>query len=133
MDIVRTNVLRAGLVGSYVSNDFKASMIDFQVVPINAATKERTDFNQLSDKIERIRATYQDDDVSIHVIGDIKKVADLVDGFSKIAIFFAVAFLITAALLFNYTRCLRATFVPLLCSVLAVIWQLGALNLMGST
>jgi hypothetical protein len=131
MDIVRTNVLRAGLVGSYVSNDFKASMIDFQVVPINAATKERTDFNQLSDKIERIRATYQDDDVSIHVIGDIKKVADLVDGFSKIAIFFAVAFLITAALLFNYSRCLRATFVPLLCSVLAVIWQLGALNLMG--
>ncbi|WP_421668348.1 efflux RND transporter permease subunit [Pseudomonas sp. ALK-5] len=131
MEIIRTNVLRAGLVGSYVANDFLASMIDFQVLPTNAATGEATDVNALSDKIEAIRAKYQDDDISIHVIGDIKKVADLVDGFAQIAVFFAIAFLITAVLLFNYSRCLRATFVPLCCSLVAVIWQLGVLSLLG--
>ena len=131
MDIIRTNVLRAGIVGTYVSHDFKASMIDFLVLPKNAATGEATDYNKLSDAIEEIRAKYEDDDISIHVIGDVKKLADLVDGFTQIAVFFAIAFVITALLLYGYSRCWRATAIPLLCSVVAVIWQLGALNLLG--
>ncbi|MEH6577658.1 MAG: MMPL family transporter [Amphritea sp.] len=131
MDIIRTNVFRAGLVGSYVANDFKASMIDFEVLPINPATRQPIDFNEFSARLEEVRQKYQDDDLSIHVIGDVKKVADLVDGFGKIALFFLAAFLITAMLLFNYSRCYKSTLIPLLCSVVAVIWQLGVLNLMG--
>ena len=131
MDIIRTNVFRAGLVGTYVSNDFKASMIDFAVLPINPATRQPLDFNEFSDRLEQVRQKYQNDDISIHVIGDVKKVADLVDGFAQIALFFLAAFVITAVLLFNYSRCYKSTLIPLLCSVVAVIWQLGVLNLMG--
>ncbi|WP_432698089.1 efflux RND transporter permease subunit [Marinobacterium sp. YM272] len=132
VEAIRNNVLRAGLVGSYVSNDGRSSMIDFQVLPINAATGEATDYNLLSQRIEDIRARYENDNLKIQVIGDIKKVADLVDGFSQIVLFFLIAFLITAGLLYQYARCLRATLVPLACSVVAVIWQLGALNLIGA-
>ena len=131
MDLIRTNVFRAGIVGSYVSNDFKASMIDFEVLPINPTTREPIDFNEFSDRLEQVRQKYQSDDLSIHVIGDVKKVADLVDGFGQIALFFLAAFVITAVLLFNYSRCYKSTLIPLLCSVVAVIWQLGILNLMG--
>ncbi|MEH6579937.1 MAG: MMPL family transporter [Amphritea sp.] len=131
MDIIRTNVFRAGLVGSYVSNDFKASMIDFAVLPINPATRQPIDFNEFSARLEQVRQKYQNEDLSLHVIGDVKKVADLVDGFSQIALFFLAAFVITAVLLFNYSRCYKSTLIPLLCSVVAVIWQLGILNLMG--
>lgn len=131
MNIIRTNAFRAGLVGSYVSNDFKASMIDFQVLPINPATQQPLDFNAFSERLERVRQKYQGDGISIHVIGDVKKVADLVDGFTQVAVFFLVAFLITAALLFHYSRCFKSTLVPLLCSVVAVVWQLGAINLLG--
>lgn len=131
MDIIRTNVFRAGLVGSYVSNDYKASMIDFAVLPANPATRQPLDFNEFSERLEQVRKKYQSEDLSIHVIGDVKKVADLVDGFSQIALFFLAAFLITAGLLFNYSRCYKSTLIPLLCSVVAVIWQLGVLHLMG--
>ncbi len=131
MDIIRTNVLRAGIVGSYVSNDFRATMIDFQLLPVNPVTREPMDFNAFSDKLEQIRDRYQSDDLSIHIIGDVKKISDLVDGFEQIVMFFAVAFAITALLLYNYSRCIRATLVPLLCSVVAVVWQLGILNLAG--
>ena len=131
MNTIRTNVFRAGLVGTYVSNDFKASMIDFAVLPINPATRQPLDFNEFSDRLEQVRQKYQNDDISIHVIGDVKKVADLVDGFGQIALFFLAAFVITAVLLFNYSRCYKSTLIPLLCSVVAVIWQLGVLNLMG--
>ncbi len=132
LDTVKTNVNRAGLLGSYVANDARSSLIDFQVLPVNAATGEATDYNLLSDRIEDIRARYETDGLKIQVIGDIKKVADLVDGFTQIALFFLVAFLITAALLYWYAGCLRSALVPLVCSVVAVIWQLGVLNLMGA-
>ncbi|GGO85307.1 membrane protein [Marinobacterium nitratireducens] len=131
MDRIRTNVFRAGLVGTYVSNDFKASMIDFRVLPVSPSTRQPLDFNAFSARLEQVRQKYQDDDISIHVIGDVKKVADLVDGFGQVALFFLAAFLITAALLFNYSRCYKSTLIPLLCSVVAVLWQLGVLNLMG--
>jgi len=131
MDLIRTNVFRAALVGSYVSNDFKASMIDFEVLPVNPTTREPMDFNEFSNQLEQLRDKYQTENLSLHVIGDVKKVADLVEGFSQIALFFLAAFLITAILLFNYSRCLKSTFIPLLCSVVAVVWQLGILHLMG--
>ncbi|GGO79297.1 RND transporter [Marinobacterium nitratireducens] len=132
LEAIRNNVLRAELVGSYVSIDGHSSLIDFRVLPVNAATGQATDYNLLSHRIDDIRKRFENDDLQIQVIGDIKKVADLVDGFTQIALFFLVAFLITAALLYFYARCVRATLVPLLCSVVAVIWQLGALNLIGA-
>lgn len=131
MEIVRTNVYRADLVGTYVSNDLKASMIDFRVLPVNPKTQKPLDFEKFSERLEQVRQQYQGDGISIHIIGDVKKVADLVNGFDKVALFFLIAFLITALLLFNYSRCVKSTLIPLVCSVIAVVWQLGLINLMG--
>jgi predicted RND superfamily exporter protein len=128
---IRTNVLRAGIVGSYVSNDFKASIIDFQVLPLNPKTRQPLDYNAFAAELERVRAKYQSDDLTIHIIGDVKKVADLVEGFDQIALFFLGAIMITTVLLFNYSRCLKSTLAPLACSLIAVVWQLGILNLLG--
>jgi len=131
MEIVRTNVYRADLVGTYVSNDLKASMVDFRVLPVNPKTQEPLDFEKFSERLEQVRQQYQGDGISIRIIGDVKKVADLVNGFDKVALFFLIAFLITALLLFNYSRCVKSTLIPLVCSVIAVVWQLGLINLMG--
>ena len=48
--------------------------------------------------------------------------------FSSFAI---ITLLITSVLLFLYTRSLRGTLSPLLCSIIAVIWQLGLLTTLG--
>ncbi len=131
MEGIRTNVLRAGIVGNYISNDFSASMIDFQILSINPDTRAPINLQDLSQRLESVREKYQGDDLSIHIIGDEKKLADLVDGFSKVLIFFAVALVITTILLYHYSRCIKSTIIPLLCSLIAVIWQLGTLNLIG--
>ncbi|MDF1723471.1 MAG: MMPL family transporter [Alcanivorax sp.] len=131
METIRTNAFRADLVGNYVSNDLKASMIDFAVLPINPETQQQLDLKAFSDRLEQVRETYQGDGISIHIIGDVKKVADLVDGFAQVAVFFLIAFLITAGLLFHYSRCFKSTLIPLVCSVVAVVWQLGAIHLLG--
>ena len=46
-------------------------------------------------------------------------------------IFFGVALVTTLVLLALYSRCLYATLVPITCSTVAVIWQLGLLHTLG--
>jgi predicted RND superfamily exporter protein len=48
-----------------------------------------------------------------------------------ILLFAIITLCITSVLLFLYTRSLRGTLSPLLCSVIAVIWQLGLLTTLG--
>ena len=131
MDAILTNAIRANLMGSYVAKDFGASMIDFEVLPISPKTRQPLDINEFADRLEAVRDKHQGDGISIHIIGDLKKVTDLVDGFGLIGLFFLGALVITAALLYFYSRCLRSTITPLVCSIIAVIWQLGALKLLG--
>lgn len=128
---IQANILKSEYIGNYVANDFKATMISMPVIRINPMTKEVLDFQELSHALETVRKKYQAENLKIHIIGDIKKFADLTDGFTSISIFFAIAIVITAVLLYLYSRCFKSTATTLVCSIVAVIWQLGLLNLMG--
>ncbi len=131
IDRVRANLLKSMHIGSYVSNDFKASMITLPVIKIDPKTKDVLDFQVLSHALEKIRDKYQTGNLNIYIIGDVKKFADLTDGFTSIGVFFAIAIMITAVLLYLYSHCLKSTIATLACSIVAVVWQLGILNLMG--
>ena len=75
--------------------------------------------------------TASDPDKSIHIIGFAKIVGDISDGAMAVGWFFLVALLITGVLLFIFTRSIWLTILPLTCSLVAVIWQMGSLSLMG--
>lgn len=68
-----------------------------------------------------------------YITGTPKKLGDLLDGAVSIAYFFLAAMLMTAFLLYLYSRCPRGTIIPIVASIIAVIWQLGALGLLGYT
>ena len=65
------------------------------------------------------------------MIGFAKLAGDLIDGLVKVASFFLVAALIAALIIFLYTRCVRSTVLVVACSVVAVVWQLGLVRLLG--
>ena len=46
-------------------------------------------------------------------------------------LFFVVAFFITAVFVYVYSQSFKLTIIPLACSLIAVIWQLGLLTLLG--
>jgi uncharacterized protein len=135
---LRINGARAGLVGSLVANDFKSSAI---VVPLleRLPGGERLDYWQLSRSLEEIRARYEQGTaadgkpwgVKIHVIGFAKIAGDLLQGLQQVMTYFAVAAAIAALLLFAYTRCWRSTVLVLACSLIAVLWQVGLVQLLG--
>jgi predicted RND superfamily exporter protein len=93
---------------------------------------EKLDYRDFSRSIETlVRDKYQTDKISIHVTGFAKVVGDLIEGATLVAMFFGVALVITLALLMLYSRCIFATLIPLTCSTIAVVWQLGLLRALG--
>ena len=80
---------------------------------------------------ERIRAPHARGNVDIHIIGFAKLVGDIVEAALGVFVFFGIAFFVTAGLVQLFTRSAKVTLLPLSCSVVAVIWALGIVNLLG--
>jgi predicted RND superfamily exporter protein len=132
LEELRTNTLKSGQIGRLVSNNFKSSIILAPLVEVDPETGEKLDYQKLSAELEEvIRDKYQSDTIKIHITGFAKLVGDLIDGAVLVGAFFGVAFLITAVMLFVYCRCYWCTLGPLICSTMAVVWQLGMLHTLG--
>lgn len=131
LEDLRTNILRSGTVGRLVANDFKSSIVEFPLFELNPETGEKLNYAELSTALEEMRSKYAEQGVDLHIIGFAKVVGDLFEGVKSIGLFFIVALFITAVLLFGYSRCLKSTIVPIVCSLIAVVWQLGLLSTLG--
>jgi predicted RND superfamily exporter protein len=134
VETLRQNIMKAGLVGNLVSNDFTSAMIIVPLLDVDPATGQRINYWDLSRAVEKnVRAKFEtaDGKYKVRVIGFAKIIGSLLDGLLQVMMYFGVAILIAAAILFYFTRCVRSTFVVLLCSLIAVIWQMGILTLLG--
>ena len=133
LDKLRENVLRSGEVGNLVANNFKSALIYVPLNEINPDTGEPLDYQAFSEQLEeRIRDKYQSDNIKIHITGFAKIIGDLIEGAIQVGMFFLIAIVITLVMLFAYSRCWRSSFAVLACSIIAVVWQLGIIKLIGS-
>ena len=129
---LRENILRSGQVGRLVSNDFTSTMIDVPLYEMDPETGAPLNPKELAATLEeKIRDKFSSEDTSIHIIGFPKKMADLMEGAFNVGLFFLGAIFITSILLYMYSRCIKGTLIPVICSIVAVVWQLGLLNLIG--
>jgi predicted RND superfamily exporter protein len=131
---LRQNIMKAGLVGSLVANDMKSAMVVVPILERDPATGKPIDYWALSRAIEKnVRKAVETPGgkYKVHVIGFAMLIGALLDGILQVMMYFGAAILIAAAILFSFTRCVRSTFVVLLCSMIAVIWQVGLLHLLG--
>lgn len=132
LEVVKTNVLRSGQVGILVGNDFKSAIIQMPLFDKDPETGEKLNYQAFSNKVEElIRDKYQNDQITIRVTGFAKVVGDLIDGAKHVAVFFAIAILITLVLLYLYSGSVMGSLIPLACSLVAVVWQMGLLKVLG--
>ncbi len=144
--MLRQNINSAGLVGNLVANDFKSSMLLVPLLDKNSATGQGIDYLEFANTIkQKLRLKYEfNDDAKamadevegqgkyrVRVIGFAQLMGELMAGMVQVISFFAVAVAISMVLLFWYTRCVRSSLLVLGCALLAVIWQLGLLALLG--
>ena len=131
LDSLRANVERSGEIGQLVARDLRSSIIYLPLMEIDPRTNQALDYKKLSDSLETLRSKYSQRGVDIHIIGFAKVMGDLIDGLYAVLAFFAVAVLITSAILYQFTRCVRSTLVVQGCTLIGVVWLLGLLPLLG--
>src|SRR5690554_4893469 len=100
-------------------------VLNFEHCKVNNGTN--TDYSMI------VKLSDKSSPYNVYMTGTPKKLGDLMDGAISIGYFFLAAIFMTAFLLFLYSRCPRGTIIPILASLVAVVWQLGALGLLGYT
>jgi len=130
--VIRKNTVIGGYVGRMVARDFSAALIRAELMEINPETREKLDYLDLSAKMEReVREAYTDEKAEIHIIGFAKMIGEIADRAGDVVIFFGVAFLLTTAAVYIYSKSWVLTFLAVFCSFVSVIWMFGLLVIFG--
>ncbi len=130
--VVRNNIIKSGRLGSLVASDFSGALIRAELLDINPNTQEPLDYQKVAKNIEeKIRGNVETDTIKVRIIGFAKSSGDIADGARVVMSFFAATLIFTGLLLYLYTGLIRATILPVFSGLVAVIWQMGLLPLMG--
>jgi len=129
---VRQNIVKSGRLGMLVANDYTGAAVIASLHEVDPQTGQKLDYAQVAAALEKqIRAKFRSDGIDIHIIGFAKVIGDITEGAKGVLVFFGIALVISAVLLFYFSQSLALTVLPLLTSFCAVVWQFGILNLLG--
>jgi predicted RND superfamily exporter protein len=131
LKLVRENLLKSDWIGRIVANDETAAMVVATLQENDPDTGERLDLQEVAKKLEEIRGKYETDGTTVHIIGFAKAMGDIAEGAAGVLVFFGVAFVVTAILLYWYSGSLMITALALICAIVPVIWLLGLLPVFG--
>lgn len=132
LNTVRDNIEKAGIVGRLIANDYSAAMVSAQLMDFDPQTGKPLDTIAFAAQLEKeLRGKYETDKVKIHIIGFAKMAGDVADGAKGVLLFFVIAIFITAVMVYLFSKSIILTIFPLVCSLTAVIWQLGLLTVIG--
>lgn len=128
---LKENIALAALSGNLVANNHRSSLIFVPLLDIDANTGKPLDYAAFVSELEAKVRSRQSDTIRIHIDGFAQLMGDLINGLFQVMTYFAAAAALAAIIIFYYTRCFRSTLLVLGCSFVAVIWQLGAVQLLG--
>lgn len=131
---VRENIIKSGRLGQLVANDFTGAIVSAQLLEVDPRTGEKIDYPRVADALEAIRARVERDThgaITVHIIGFAKIIGDVNDGARGVLTLFAISVVVTALLVWHYAGRWKLAAAPIVCSLVAVVWQLGALTALG--
>ncbi|WP_265945063.1 efflux RND transporter permease subunit [Dechloromonas sp. A34] len=129
---IQDRVGRGGYIGSLVANDGTAAMIVADLLEEDPSTHQKLDYLDLAGKLEKdVRGKLETPEHEIEIVGFAKQIGDIADGAKGVAIFFALAMVLTVLAVYWYCRSVLLTMLPIVCSSVSVVWQFGTLTLLG--
>lgn len=127
---LRANIARSGEIGQLVAFNGNSSVIYVPLL-VRDSDGKALDYGAFAQRLEALRTKYEQQGVRLHITGFAKLVGDLIAGVRAVLLFFAIAVAIATAMVYWYTRCARSTALVVLASLVAVLWQLGMLPMLG--
>ncbi|MGI2173330.1 efflux RND transporter permease subunit [Shewanella ulleungensis] len=132
LQIVRDNIEKAGIVGRLIGNDYTSAMVSAQLMEFDPQTGKAIDTIAFANQLEQeLRIKFENDKIKIHIIGFAKMAGDVAEGAKGVLLFFLIAIVITAVMVYLFSKSIMLTILPLVCSLVAVCWQLGLLTVVG--
>ena len=95
---------------------------------------KKLDYLRVARELEAIRTRVERESgggVRVHIIGFAKVMGAVGDGARGVLLLFGVSIIVTALLVWYYAGRWKISGAPVLCSFIAVIWQLGLLTALG--
>src|SRR5579863_6842351 len=132
---VRDNIRKAAIIGRLVPNDFSGAPVSPIVLPHHAQGRP-VDPIAVANALERnVRQPIEHPagtgasaaGIDVHMIGFAKVMGDIAAGASSVVLFAGITLVLTLLAVRIYCQSWRIAFVPVVCSAVAVIWQLGSL------
>jgi uncharacterized protein len=151
---VRDNIRKAGIIGRLVANDFSGALVSAILLDQDAQGNPVDPIRIAHQLEQRVRqaiehpaagasidvqasvsggvetAAFPRHGIDVRMIGFAKVMGDIADGAASVVLFAVITLVLTLLAVRIYCQSWRVAFVPVLCSVIAVIWQLGALVLL---
>lgn len=132
LNTVKANIEKAGIVGRIVADDYSCAMVKAILMENDPNTGEKLDSIALAEILENdVRKPYEKGNITVHIIGFTKMVGDVAEGAKGVVTFFGVAIAITTVMVFLFSKSISLTLLPIACSLIAVIWQMGLLSSLG--
>lgn len=128
-ETIRSNIVKAGIVGRLVAKDWSGAMIWADLIPESEVNK--IDYQDIAAQFEALRGKYEAQGYDVRIIGFAKMVGDISDGARSVILFFFLTVAFTWLLLFLYSTSAKLASLTVFASLVAVVWMLGALRLMG--
>jgi hypothetical protein len=127
---VRDNIRKAGIIGRLVANDFSGALVSAIVLDEDAQGRPVDPIRIAHELEQRVRVPLSKNGIDVHIIGFAQVMGDIADGASSVLLFAVATLILTLLAVRLYCQSWRIASIPVLCSVVAVVWQLGALVLL---
>jgi len=131
---VRENIIKSGRLGQLVANDFTGAIVSAQLLEVDPRTGGKIDYPRVAAALEAIRGRIEGESVGaikVHIIGFAKIIGDISEGARGVLLLFGVAIVVTSLLVWNYAGRWKLAAAPIVCSLVAVVWQLGGITALG--
>ena len=128
---IKANIEKASIVGRLVAKDFSGAMIWVDLVPEDPKRGVKVDYNKIAGQLEALRQKYENEHTTVAIIGFAKMVGDIAAGAKSVVLFFLVTIALTWILLFLYSMSFKLATLTVACALVAVVWMLGVLHLLG--
>ena len=128
---VKGNLFKSSEIGKTVATDLSGALVVADLVEYDPVTGAEIDYTEFALVLEGLRAKYSSENINIRIIGFAPFVGDIIDGAEGVILFFFIALLITMVFLIFFSGSWKLTVATISTALVAVVWQLGIVKLLG--
>lgn len=128
---VKSNLAKSTEVGKTVATDLSGALVVADLIERDPVTGQEIDYGKFAKQLDALKTKYEKEGIKIHITGFAPFVGYVIEGIQGVIKFFGVTFLLTFVLLLFFSGSWKLALSSMAVSLAAVIWQLGAIQMLG--